>query len=154
MEASKVIFGRETRAALSSRPMSPKHRIKLRQERVKDYIRSKPVGATISITELGIAAGFPGNTSGGWQFIRSMVRSGEIVKEDRGGPRTVSWSIPNEPRTLKEADRDHIATVEPPQPVTPDPPPAGRVAPHHHQPRGNGQRLRLGNRRRQLAWIY
>lgn len=145
MEASKILFSQQTRAALTARPMSPKHRVKLRKERVKDYIRSKPAGAIISITELGMAAGFTEKTSGGWTFIRSMMRSGEIVKQDNGGPRTLSWSVPDKFTSP--------TTVEPPTPVMPDPPPAGRVAPHHYQPRGHGHAIRLGNRRGQFAWL-
>jgi hypothetical protein len=102
MYASKVSFSNQTRALINARPMGRNQRVKLRQQRVKDFIRETPNGEARK-RDLIEAAGF--NTKNekeyqrGWAIVGTMIRRGDIVENDGSNPKNSylkQWTIPSD----------------------------------------------------------
>lgn len=101
MQASKVSFSQQTKAALNARPMSKAAKAKLRRERVKDYIRSQPVGTIIKQTDLATVAGYDQSQGHGWAFIARMVKTGHITKDTSEGSHKPSWTVRGDAKVVK-----------------------------------------------------
>lgn len=93
MDASRIVFSQQTKAALNARPMSKAAKAKLRRERVKDYIRSQPVGTIIKQRDLATVAGYDKSQGHGWAFISRMVKTGHIAKDTSEGNHKPSWTV-------------------------------------------------------------
>jgi hypothetical protein len=100
MQASKVKFSQETKAALIARPLSKQAKAKLRRERVKDYIRSQPVGTIIKQTDLAMVAGYDKSQGHGWAFINRMIAKKHITKDTSEGAKRPSWTVVGDAHTV------------------------------------------------------
>lgn len=109
MYASKVSFSNQTRALINARPLSRNKRVKLRQQRVMDFIRETPNGE-VRKRDLIEAAGFnPHNEreyARGWAIIGTMIRKKMIVASDGSNPKNSylkQWTIPGDVVTRPDA---------------------------------------------------
>lgn len=118
MQASKVKFSQETKAALNARPLSKAAKAKLRRERVKDYIRSQPAGAIIKQTELAAAAGYDQSQGHGWAFVNRMIKNGHITKDTSEGAHRPSWTVKGDARVVRQ--KAEVKVPDQPMP-TPEP---------------------------------
>ena len=99
MEVSRVSFTQQTRQAMSNPNLSRKKKLKLRQQLVFEYIRSKPAGTPLTIIELARAGGWkPG--AGGWNGINNMIKNKLLVKSDAPGERGSIWTISADARVV------------------------------------------------------
>lgn len=105
MHASKVTFSRETRMALTARPLSRGQKSKLRQQRVLEFIREQ-VNNEAQARDLIYAAGYDASKEDeygrGWAFISGLVRRGVLIKEDGSDPKNSyvkRWTIPGDVKT-------------------------------------------------------
>jgi len=76
LQVTNVRFFKETQAKLDSPALDYGKKRQLRTERVKDYIRERPVGTKFRMMELMAAAGFdpsvPGQYTTGFGFIKGL----------------------------------------------------------------------------------
>lgn len=115
MQASKVSFFSETKLALTNPILSKKKKRELRINRLKDYIRSQPVGTTFRMMDLMAAAGYDPANSGqyasGFGFLTALNKRGIIDIE-----RTTSYqklvTIPGDETTRKISDLPEVTTPE------------------------------------------
>lgn len=110
MDASRISFSNHTREMLANPILDKKKKSQLRENRVKDYIRSRPHGAA-KLYDLIAAAGYrvdvPGQYASGWAFVNRMVRDGVIRKQDlEDEPRSYlkQWVIPEDAKIIKPAN--------------------------------------------------
>lgn len=104
MQASRVTISPKT---LELNGLSRKRKSQLRTESVKEFLRSKPAGTTVTISHLMSAAGYNPRTSYGvgWAFIGRLLRDKVIVCDDPLSKKfEKSYSIPGDTHTVKPAN--------------------------------------------------
>lgn len=76
MDVSRVTFFAQTKAALDNPGLSPEKKRALKIERVKTYIRSKPVGTKFKLSDLIAAAGYriadKKSYQAGYAFVKAL----------------------------------------------------------------------------------
>lgn len=99
MEASKVTFFRETQARMSSPVLDAKKKRKLKIERVKEYVRSKPAGTKFQYVDLIYAAGYNAaqekQYNAGYAFIKGLDAKG-IIKIEKTNKYRKEVTIPSD----------------------------------------------------------
>lgn len=118
MIASKVSFSQHTKEMLNARPLSQKHKIKLRKQRILEFIRELPHGECQK-ADLIAAAGWDISVSNqyanGWAFVDRMKKNKVIQMSDGSNPRNSyikKWEVVADIHVTKPAD---IPRVEPPK---------------------------------------
>lgn len=104
MIASKVSFSQDTLAQLNARPLNRAEKSRLREKRVKEYIRQLPSGTLIPVSELIAAAGYFGSEKAyrsGYQFIYGLKQRGTIVSSNNGTFKQ-EWTIPEDAQIINE----------------------------------------------------
>ena len=97
MEVSKITISPQTRM-LQASSLSKGKRSKLREELIKEYIRSKPAGYEFSIGDLLRAGGYTNNQYGtGWAFVQRMIKAKRIIGLGKSpGKRKQAYAIPGD----------------------------------------------------------
>lgn len=98
MDVSKVTLNESMKEAMRNPGLSREKKLKLRRELIYAYIRSRPTGALIGVSELIGAAQYPIFNSG-WNQIQTMKRKGLIVQERVPGKKKSIWTIPGDVKT-------------------------------------------------------
>ena len=101
MEVSKLTLSQEMEKQLSNPYLSQKRKQQLREDLIKDYIRSKPAGTEISVKELIDAAKMQRLSRGSsYAFIKRMMKRKSIIRTEEGRYR-YTWTIPGDAKTVK-----------------------------------------------------
>lgn len=108
MNVSKVSFSRETRALLDNPVLDRRKRLRLRRDRVTEYIKEQPAGKPIQIGEIIAVAGYDIRNRAtynlGYQFIRGLIKKDVIRCDKLKGKRTAAWSVPGMVRHIPPKD--------------------------------------------------
>lgn len=120
MDASKVTIGTETRLAMMNNPLltSRKAKSKFRQQRLLDYIRSKPAGTTFGMNELIAVAGYTEKQyATGWAWVNRLARD-KIIWIEKNNKFKKLVTIPSDSHLLNEPEQPNASAEEPevPQP--------------------------------------
>lgn len=97
MEVSKLNI---TRNALEKNKLTPKRKLKLRQQAVIQYIESRPYGETISIADFGRIANYP-TPENIAPMIKTMLKKGLIRREMNPGTSRYSYEVVKKVTTRK-----------------------------------------------------
>jgi hypothetical protein len=97
MDASKVTIAKQT---LHNSLLSQKDRIRLRRERVVEYIRSVPAGTPIKPVDIMRHAGIDLSSATRTAFFNSMVRDGIITKEPVFGTHKFTFTVVGDAKTI------------------------------------------------------
>lgn len=100
MEATKVTI--IDPGMLNSPLLSKSKKRELKENLVKEYIRSKPAGMPIPPSKLIVAAHYDPNTQyqSGWAFVNNMVKKGIILKEKIVRSDSSYWTVPGDATTV------------------------------------------------------
>lgn len=120
MIASNVKFTNETKLLLNSPALDDNKRRGLRKNRIKEYIRSHPVGHLFRQYMIIEAAGYDikkkNEFQNGYNLIRRMITDGELTEEKQPGTIRRIYTIPEDAKLVKLAleDKPALQTPAPP----------------------------------------
>ena len=96
MEISRLTVSKES---LEKNDLTPERRRELREERIIEYINSRPYGARITLSEFQIAADVESNGQMD-AIIKRMIKTGKIIRHENS-PNNFSFTIPGAVNVIK-----------------------------------------------------
>lgn len=108
MEVSRVSITQETRDKLA-RAMSPRHRLKIREQLMKDHIAAQVAGKKIRPFDLIRAAGFDTKDKNeyakGWYMVKRLVARKEIMQQSFPHSTLHIYSLPAKKVSTKPVEK-------------------------------------------------
>lgn len=122
MHASRVIFSQKTQELLRSPIMNSSRKVKLRRQRVIEFIHQLPNGEA-TMADLIAAAGYDvkrskGQYTTGWSFVNRLIQKNVITPTELEGKvngRVKQWAVNADVKTTKPAEepqKEEVAVEE------------------------------------------